>query len=385
MESIDRFFTPPRESFYLLGPRGTGKSSWARAAYPDALWVELLDPATFRTYSAYPERLRALVEGNPGKNIIIVDEIQKAPELLSVVHALREEKKSVQFVLTGSSARKLKRGAHNLLGGRALMRTLHPFMAAELGNQFDLNRALRFGLVPLIVASKEPEETLKAYHTLYIREEVQWGGLVRNIGSFARFLEAISFSHGSILNISNIARECETERKTVEGFVELLEDLLLAYRIPIFTKRARRAHTVHPKFYLFDSGVFRSVRPSGPLDRAEDMEGAALEGLVLQHLRAWNSYRGDNNNVYYWRTRSGVEVDFVIYGDDGFWAVEVKNSRRVHSADIDSLRTFNEDYPEATPILLYRGKERLKIDGIICVPCEEFLLQIRPSRKKIYE
>jgi predicted AAA+ superfamily ATPase len=205
-------------------------------------------------------------------------------------------------------------------------------------------------------------------------------GLTRNVGNFARFLEAVSFSHGAVLNVSNVARECQMERKTAAGYVEILEDLLLSFRLPVFTKRARRETAAHPKFYLFDAGVYRSLRPKGPLDRPEEIEGAALEGLVAQHLRAWVSYSGEGASLSYWRTRSGVEVDFVVYGEEGFWPVEVKNAARVKPEDLTGLRAFADDYPECTPILLYRGADRLRTGGIWCAPVEEFLRQLRPDQ-----
>lgn len=383
MEIVPRFFSMPEQSFFLFGPRGTGKSLWARNTCQDALWVDLLDPETYRLYSSRPERLREVIEGNPKKSTVVLDEVQKVPELLTVVHGIIEDRSRLRFVLTGSSARKLKRGGVDLLAGRALVRSLHPFMAAELGERFRLDASLRYGLVPLVVASADPGEVLKAYHALYLREEVQQEGLVRNIGNFSRFLEAISFSHASVMTVANVARECEVERKTVEGFIGILEDLLLSFRLPVFTRRAKRATARHPKFFLFDTGVFRSLRPKGPLDRPEEIEGAALEGLVVQHLRGWNAYRGENNGLYYWRTRSGLEVDVVLYGDDGFWAIEIKNSGKVHSQDTKSLRAFKEDYPESEAILLYRGEERLRLGQVLCLPCEEFLRKLHPSESRI--
>jgi predicted AAA+ superfamily ATPase len=377
---IPRFFEAPKQSFFLFGPRGTGKTTWLRTATRDALWLDLLEPDVFRSYSARPERLRELVLGNKDKRTIVIDEIQRVPELLSVVHGLIEEKRRWQFILTGSSARKLRRGGADLLAGRVLRRTLHPFMAAELGKGFSLAKALKHGLLPLVATSQTPEEVLKAYAALYVREEVQMEGLVRNISGFSRFLEAASFSHASVLNITNVAQECEVGRKVVEGYVSILEDLLLSFRIPVFTKRAKRATVSHPKFYYFDTGVFRSLRPTGPLDRPEEIEGGALEGLVAQHLVAWNAYRGEKNNIYYWRTRSGVEVDFVVYGQDVFWAIEVKNASRIREEDLKPLCAFKEDYPECNPILLYRGKERLLRKQVLCIPCEEFLVGLRPGK-----
>jgi predicted AAA+ superfamily ATPase len=205
-------------------------------------------------------------------------------------------------------------------------------------------------------------------------------GLVRNIGNFSRFLEAISFSHASLLNISNVAQECSVERKTVEGYVEILEDILLGWRLRVFTKRARRHLSVHPKFYLFDAGVFRSLRPQGPLDRPEEIEGQALEGLVAQHLKAWIDYAKTRRELFFWRTRSGVEVDFVLYGPDGICGIEVKNSRSVRPADLRGLRSFKEEYPESVVLLLYRGTDRMLKGDVLCMPCEEFLVKLTPER-----
>ncbi len=382
MELQGRFFNIPEQSFFLFGPRGTGKSTWLRHVLPDAVFVDLLKPEVYRELQARPERLREIARGaGPGRSIV-VDEVQRVPELLTVVHELIESSEPPRFVLTGSSARKLRRGGVDLLAGRALLRTLHPFMAAEMEG-FQLEDALRLGLVPLIVAADNPQDTLRAYASLYLEQEVQQEGWTRNIGNFARFLETISLSHGSVLNVSNVARECQIERKTAAGYVGIIEDLLLGYRVPVFTRRAKRQPAAHPKFYLFDAGVFRSLRPKGPLDLAEGFEGAALEGLVAQHLRAWIAYRNTGSTLYYWRTRAGAEVDFVIYGEDGFWAIEVKNTLRPRPRDLAGLKSFVSDYPESEAFFLYRGRERLQIDNIRCLPVDEFLAELKPDRRTL--
>lgn len=379
MESMRRFLRGPESSFFLFGPRGTGKSTWLRAARPDAIWLDLLDPESQRSYQARPERLRELVAGRPQVHDVVIDEIQKVPALLDVVHALVESERRLRFVLTGSSARKLRRGSSNLLAGRLVEASMHPFMAAEMGTAFKLQRALEIGLVPLVLGALEPAATLRAYASLYLREEVQAEALVRDVGAFARFLEAISFSHGSMLNLAEVARECQVGRKTVEGYLDILEDMLLSFRVPVFTRRAKRHLVAHDKFYYFDAGVYRSLRPAGPLDRPQEIEGMALEGLVAQHLRAWAAYRANGAQLYYWRTKSGSEVDFIVYGPDVFAAIEVKRAGRVHSKDLRALRAFRDDYPEASACLVYMGKERLTIDGIPCIPCEDFLLQLHPE------
>ncbi len=201
--------------------------------------------------------------------------------------------------------------------------------------------------MPLIWDSDQPGEALKAYTGLYLREEVQMEGLVRQVGQFARFLEAVSFSQAAVLNLAAVARECQVSRKTVEGYLGILQDLLLSFQVPVFTKRAQRHLVSHPKFYWFDAGVFVATRPAGPLDRPEEIAGAALEGLIAQHLRAWIDYTGSDFSLSFWRTKAGSEVDFVVYGRDGFWAVEVKHTGEIRPADLRGLRAFREDYPEA--------------------------------------
>ncbi len=376
---IERFFCAPDDSFFIFGPRGTGKSTWLKKTYPDAYLVDLLDDRTFRNHVAHPERIIQIVKANSGTRRFIIDEVQKAPALLDSIHSLIEKYKTHQFILTGSSSRKLRRGGVNLLAGRALLTHFHPFMAAELGPDFFLDRALRNGLIPLIVSAKEPDKTLATYIALYLKEEVKEEGLVRDIGAFARFLEAISFSHGSILNLSNIARECQVSRKIVENYLSIMEDLLLGYKIPVFARRAKRAMTAQPKFYLFDAGVYYHLRPKGPLDSPDEIGGLALEGLVLQHLKAWCGYADNQVNCYFWRSRGGAEVDFVLYGEHHFHAIEVKNAKQIHPKSLRSLKTFRGDYPEASAMLLYRGTEKLEVDGILCRPVEEFLLQLKPN------
>ncbi len=376
---LNRYFVPPKTSFFLLGPRGTGKSTLVKKLFPDALQIDLNSEETFRKFSARPESLVESVSALPQGSAIIVDEIQRVPEILNEIHRLLERKMGWRFILTGSSARKLKRDGANLLGGRAAVETLSPFMAGELGDAFSLEKALRMGMLPLIHGAEDPERQLAAYAGVYLREEVQREGLVRNLGAFSRFLEVASFSHGGVLNTSRLAEDTEVKRSSVEGYLRILEDLLLSFVVPIFSKRAKRNLIAHPKFYYFDAGVFRSVRPQGPFDRPAEIDGQALEGLVAQHLRAWCAYRGQNDRLFFWRTRAGVEVDFVVYGSSGISALEVKNTQRIRSEDVAPLRSFWEDYPEAKVALLYRGSQRLEIGGIPCLPCEDFLKAIKPE------
>lgn len=374
-----RFLTVPQNHFFLLGPRGTGKTQWVRHHFPDALYLDLLQPEVLRSLEARPERLRELIAAHRGTPQVVIDEVQKLPALLDLVHALIEEKSGVRFILTGSSARKLRREGVNLLGGRAENKTLHPYMAAELASRFELQGALNDGLLPVVVESPDPKGTRAAYCGMYLSEEVRAEGLVRRMDGFSRFLEAISFSHAATLNLSNIARECQVGRKTVEGYLDILEDLLLAFRLPVFTRRAQRQLAAHPKFFLFDAALHRTLRPAGPLDSPAEIDGASLEGLVAQHLRAWCDYSAGDHRLYYWQTRSQVEVDFVVYGAGGLHAIEVKNSATVRPEDLRGLKAFGEDYPEANRLLLYRGAERLLRDGILCLPVSDFLKNLRPE------
>jgi predicted AAA+ superfamily ATPase len=377
---IRRFFTAPNQSFFLFGPRGTGKSTWLKTHYPTALWIDLLELDQLRLFSAAPERLKEVVDAHPEQKVVVIDEVQKIPEILSVVHSLIEEKRGIQFILTGSSSRQLRRTGVDLLAGRALLKHMPPFFAAELGSDFDLDETLQLGLLPLVRGSENPKEALKTYAGMYLKEEVQAEGLVRQIGDFARFLEIISFSHANELNISNIARECSIARKTIENYIQILQDLLLGYTLSVFTKRAQRALAERPKFYLFDAGIYRSLRPQRPLDVPQELQGAALEGLVCQHVKSWVDAQTESYELAFWRTRSKLEVDFILYGPDTFLAIEVKHGEIIHPSDLKGLEAFQKDYPECKPILVYRGKLRMERKGILCIPCEEFLLQINPDR-----
>jgi predicted AAA+ superfamily ATPase len=372
MPEIKRDINFPETSFFLFGPRGTGKSTYVRNLIgKDSLYIDFLDPDTFRTYAAFPETLIKTVNVlSPAR--VIIDEVQKVPQILDVVHKLMEERKT-HFILTGSGARKLKMTGADLLGGRASYCRMHPFTAKELGTSFSLGKALQTGLIPVVERSADPAKTLSAYVDIYLREEIKAEGLVRNLGSFARFLEIISYSHGSILNVSNLARECQTGRGIITGYIDILEDLLLAYRLPVFAKRAKRKTAVHPKFYLFDNGLYRRLRQRGPLDVESEISGPALEGLVGQHLRAYSDFALHETRLFYWRSLAGNEVDFVLYGGKMFAAVEVKNTKVVRPTDYNGLSSFGDDYPEASLILLYRGSVPMKHKNITVIPVETFL------------
>ena len=364
-------------SCFLFGPRGTGKTFWLRHVFPEAVFIDLLEARTFNTLSADPQRIENRLAKSKDEPIII-DEIQKIPSLLDEVHRLIETRQQ-WFVLTGSSARKLRRSGVNLLGGRAITKYMHPLTASEIGKDFDFGKVVQYGLLPTIHDTEKkvkPGAYLQSYIQTYLKEEVYQEGLTRNLGAFSRFLEAASFSQAQLLNISAVARECQIKRKLAESYFQILEDLLLGIRVFPFEKRARRRITHHPKFFLFDAGVFRAVRPSGPLDSPEEIDGAALETLVLQHLRPVMARRNAPGSIYYWRTSNGIEVDFVIYHSDVFVAIEVKRKRTVVSRDLTGLRTFHEEYPQALRIVIYGGDHAEIVDDILVVPFSEALFNM---------
>ncbi len=358
-----------QHSVFIFGPRGTGKTSWLKKHFSDALYFDLLNDDTYTEFSARPTRLNERIPSDYD-GWVILDEVQKVPAILNEVHRLIESR-GLRFILTGSSARKLKQQGVNLLAGRALTYHMHPLTALELGDVFDLNRALQFGHLPLAVTSKEAKKYLSSYVATYLREDVLQEGLTRNIALFTRFLETASFSQGEVLSYTTIGREIASNRHTVSNFFNILEDLLISYRLPVFTKRAKRDLVASPKFYYFDVGVYRTVRPTGPLDTSSEIDGAALETLFLQEVRAYNDYFDLGYSIYYWRTRDKKEVDFVLYGEQGFLAFEIKRKARIDSKDLKGLKAFAQDYPEAKLYLLYGGQEHYFEGDIEVIPFAE--------------
>lgn len=365
-----------KQSFFLFGPRGTGKTSWLKTEIPDGFYIDLLNQDTFFELLKNPHQIEEMI---PKKFLgwIIIDEVQKIPDLLNEVHRMIESYR-YKFILTGSSTRTLKRKGTNLLAGRALYYKMFPLTAIELEEDFQIERSLKVGQLPMVHATEiNPTAYLNAYIQVYLREEVMQEGLTRNAGAFTRFLETASFSQGSILNITEIAREASIERKTVEDYFQITEDLLLATRLPVFTKRAKRKTVVHPKFYYFDVGVYRTLRPMGPFDMPEEAEGPALESLVFQELQAINSYFDLNYKIYFWKTAlEKLEIDFILYGPKGLLAIEVKRSKKIQSDDLKALKAFESDYPIAKLYLFYGGHERLYFDKIEAIPVGEALCSL---------
>ena len=372
-----RLLAAPDRSFFLFGPRGTGKSTWLRERFAGVPWFDLLDSEVYLDLLADPARLeRRLPPAHQGW--VVIDEVQRVPEVLNEVHRLIESR-GLRFALTGSSARKLRRGGVNLLAGRALTLRMHPVAAAEVGPGWQLSQALLRGGLPFALTRAGDADALAYLHDYvrtYLREEVQAEGLTRNLAGFARFLEAASFSQAAPLNVTAVSRDCSVERKVVEDWFGVLEDLLVAIRLPVFARRAKREVASHPKFFFFDAGVYRALRPRGPLDSAEEIDGAALETLLLQEVRVHNDASSLGYDLFHWRTRRGDEVDLVLYGERGLFGFEVKRASRVRSEDLKGLRAFQEDYPPAQLWLLYGGDRAYLDGGVNVLPFAEAIRRL---------
>lgn len=363
------------QSFFLFGPRGTGKTTWLKKHFKNAVYLDLLDSKLHRTLLANPEKLSHHIPPH-FKDWIILDEVQKIPQLLDEVHRLIEDS-HYKFILTGSSARSLRKKGINLLAGRAVTHHMFPLIYDEVTSDFVLERSLKFGQLPTVYQVDHPVQYLESYVQTYLKEEVQHEGLTRNIGNFSRFMEIASFSQAQILTVSDIAREVEVERKTVENYFAILDDLLLAHTVPVFNKRAKRKLVKHKKFYYFDVGIYRVLRPRGPLDRSEEIDGAALETLIFQHLRAINEYHDLGYKIYYWRSITGLEVDFILYGPRGIIAIEVKRKSSIFKKALNGLAAFQKDYPETTSYLFCTTKQKEYHGNVTVLPIENALKNLR--------
>lgn len=362
------------DSIFLFGPRGTGKTYWLKATLPDCVTINLLTYSVYQKLSSRPDSLSDFIPPNY-RDWVIIDEIQRVPELLNEVHD-QIESLGRKFILTGSSARSLRRQGVNLLAGRALRYHMHPLTVEEIASDFDLQYVLKYGLLPKAQLSQNPEIYLKTYLQNYIREEVFQEALVRNLASFSRFIEVASFSQGEMLNLSSVAQDTGISRQAVSNYFDILEDLLLAVRIPAFTRRAKRIVKTHAKFFYFDVGVYRTIRPSGYLDTPEEADGAGLETLFLQSVRAVNDYYQLDYTIHFWHTKTGLEVDFVLYGPNGLFAVEIKRARSIKNNMLRGLKAFQKDYPEAQCYLAYTGNETLYQHNVTILPILELLKQL---------
>lgn len=378
---VRRLLRPPAQSFFLFGPRGSGKSTWVRHELPRAHRIDLLDEARYHAYlartSLFADELRAV----PPRSTVVVDEIQRLPQLLNEVHRFIEERR-LRFVLCGSSARKLKREGTNLLAGRALRRALHPFVPAELGGDFDLDDALATGTLPIIWQAPSRREALIAYVQLYLREEIQAEALVRNLPGFARFLPIAALFHGQTLNVSTVARDAEVSRTTVNGYIEVIEDTLLAFRLPGFEGKMRVRERRHPKLYWVDAGIVRALKRQLAPPSAEE-RGPLFEGWVANLLRIHDDYQELFDEWYYWAPvdAARTEVDFLLRHGREWLAIEAKSGTGAGPDELRGLRAIADLKGLRRRILVYRGERRLvTADGIEVWPVAALLEALAAGR-----
>ncbi|MFN8625229.1 MAG: DUF4143 domain-containing protein [Candidatus Binatia bacterium] len=403
------------ETFFLWGPRQTGKTTLLKETYPGALWIDLLKADEYRRYLQNPERLRqefdrigsvdvAIVQAGEADSLkrralklterqaksmprkrprggtpsaqVVIDEVQKVPQLLDEVHWLHEHQ-GVRFALCGSSARKVKRGAANLLGGRALRFELHGLTAAELSTDFVLDRMLNHGYLPRIYISEQPQRLLNAYVADYLKEEVAAEALVRTLPVFSEFLNVAALSDAELVNFSTIARECGVSSHTIKGYFQILEDTLLGRWLSGYTKRPKRRVIAAPKFYFADVGVVNHLARRGRLQPGSELYGKAFENWIFHELSAHNAYSGAFAHLSYWRLASGIEVDFVV--NDLQAAIEAKATAKVTADHLRGLRNLAQDHPRVGQrvVVCLESKPRRTEDGILIIPAREFCARLQ--------
>jgi len=372
--ALPRIVVAPKGSFFLFGARGVGKSTWARETLAGAHRFDLLDEGLFQGFLADPALFGAELRTLEPGRWVVVDEVQRIPGLLNEVHRAIEEL-GLRFALLGSSARKLKTAGTNLLAGRALWRTMYPFVPQELGAAFDLESTLQFGSIPLVVASEDRAATLAAYVQLYLREEIRGEALVRNLPGFVRFLPIAALAHGQVVNVAGIARDSGTARATVQGYLEILEDTLLAWRLAAFETRLRVRERKHPKLYWLDPGLVRAVKKQAGAVSAEET-GSLFEGWIHTLLRAYGDTGPLFDEIAYWapaETRS-VEVDFLLQRGGEHLALEVKAGARFAPAWLSGLTAIGDLPRLARRILVYTGTRELRTpEGIEVWPLAKLL------------
>jgi len=377
-----RYLATPRTSFFLFGPRGTGKSTWIRERFDDALVINLLATEEMLRYEREPSRLRPEVLAQPRNRWIVLDEVQRVPRILDEVHFLMEEKGYKRFALTGSSARKLKRGAANLLAGRAVVRNLFPLTSAEMGFSVPVPQLLRYGAMPLSVNAVDDdgrEEFLRAYVTTYLSEEIKAEALVRDLGGFTRFIEIAALAAGQTTNVSGIARDAGVSRETVRGYFEVLTDTLIGSWLPAYRPRARIKEVALPKFYWFDPGVLHAAAGGFDQPLTADWNGVLLEHLVLHEIRSYLHYAGVKGSLGYWATPSGGEVDFVWWRGQDVVAIAVKHAKEFRREFRKGLAAFVDGAP-ARSYIVYRGERELDVDGTRVLPVETFLTSLHAGK-----
>ena len=357
------------EAVFLFGARQTGKSTLLKVQYPDALMFDLLNSDVQRRFRRNPELLREMLQTKQEGTLVIIDEIQKVPELLDEVHWLMTNR-GIRFILCGSSARKLKRNTSNTLGGRAVPVYFYPLVSAEIPD-FDIYRAVQNGMLPRHYMVENARVRLRGYVDVYLKEEIQQEALVRELDNFSRFLEVAAIMDGEILNYENIASDCGVSAKTIKEYFRILYDTLIGYEIPAYTKSPKRKVMQSPRFYYFDVGIANYLRGKHDLQRGTDDFGHAFEHLVIQELAAFLGYSNSTERLSYWRTYSGLEVDAVL--GDAKVAIEIKSAEEIKTKHKKGLKAFSEEHPDARLILVSLDKMTRVSDGIECLYVLDFL------------
>lgn len=369
-----RLLPDPVRSILLLGPRGTGKSTWIRSRFPQAQTYDLLDPGEFLRLNRDPGALFDELSGLDRGTWVVIDEFQKAPALLDQAHRLMESR-GLRFVLSGSSARKLRRGGTNLLAGRAVTTELFPLVSAELGGDFDLDRALKLGNLPMAVADPVPSEYLRSYAETYLDQEIRAEALTRNFAGFARFLEVAARSNGQMTNVSAIARDAAVARTSVQNHFDLLVDTLIGYWLPPWKLKTANKQVRHSKFYLFDCGVARALAGRLPYPIGDEERGALLETLLLGEMRAYLAYSGLRYPLHFWRDHNGAEVDVLAETAAGYTAIEIKAGGHWERRFNRGLHKVRKHLGKAKTRCfgVYHGEREALIDNVRILPAQKFL------------
>lgn len=386
---IQRIITLPEDSsYFLLGPRQTGKSTLIRSILPENSWqINLLEGDTYLRYLRAPELFRreALDKIRHDQiDIIFVDEIQRIPALLNEIQLLIDQTQC-RFIMTGSSARKLKRGGANLLAGRAVQRFLGTFVYEEIKSYFNLEAVLKFGTLPALHEKNVSEkiDILNAYAEVYLKEEIQSEGIVRHLAGFARFLEIAASTFSEMVNYSNIARECGIPARSVQGYYDILEDTLLGFRLPAWHQSSRKRLRSHPKFYFFDNGVVNSLNHAMRDDPGRIVRGRLFEQWLINEVRTKIHYLQSDHQLYYWQTAQGAEVDLILVrGQRMVAAFEIKTASVIHSSHLSGLRSFHEDYPQVPRYTISEVPNSYELDGVRILPWNIFLTQALPDLLK---
>lgn len=372
-----RLLPIPKKSILLLGPRGTGKSTWIRQNFANAVSYDLLDHRESLRLQKEPYLLFDELQHLPKSSWVVIDEIQKVPALLDEVQRLMETRK-INFVLSGSSARKLKKGTANLLAGRAITTQLFPLVSAEVGFKIQFPDFFTNGMLPMAFTTDEPLEYLQSYVEIYLKEEVQAEALTRNIGSFARFLEIAARQNSQMTNTSAISRDAMVERKTVENYFQILVDTLIGNWLPAWKLKKSNKQVLHSKFYFFDSGVARALSGRMAYPPTQEELGPLLETSLLNELRAYIAYNKLHYEIFFWRTYDAVEVDLILETKNGYVAIECKCSPRWEKKFNRGLQRVQEDLGvhKVKCFGVYQGSREMHIDNIHILPVMNFLKQL---------